>query len=246
MTRSAFLTGRAIGLAALALVLMAVMVVLGLWQLGVYDDHQHEDAQARLESRPVPLAQVLGPDDAYPSDAVSLPVTMSGRYLADQQFEVRNGETLGVARAVVTPLEVDGGSMVLVVRGRGDLHQPPPSGTVDVTGVLEPSDQTGSSLDADRATGGIRTAALVQDFNQDLYAGYVVLTSSEPGEQLVAITPPTPESSRWAGVRNLVYAVQWWVFAGFVAFMWWRIVAEVPISETDESDAAASSATSVG
>jgi len=37
---------------------------------------------------------------------------------------------------------------------------------------------------------------------------------------------PTPDPSRWAGIRNLLYAFQWWLFAGFVAFMWWRVVGD--------------------
>ena len=226
MTRSPFLTVRALGLGLVALILMAAMVVLGLWQLGVYDDHQHDDAQAKLDRTPVPLDEVIGPDDAFPADGVSRPVTVSGRYLGDEQFEVRRGQTLGVPAAVVTPLETDNGSVILVVRGQGDIGQAAPAGNVDVTGVLEPADAAGSSLDASRTTDGIRTAALVQDFKQDLYGGYVVLTRSDPADQLATITPPTPESSRWAGARNLLYAVQWWLFAGFVAFMWWRIVTE--------------------
>ncbi len=110
--------------------------------------------------------------------------------------------------------------------------------------MLEPSDSAGSPLDAERVTGGLRIAALVQDFDQDLYAGYVVLTESRPADALAAITPPTPESSRWAGIRNLLYAVQWWLFAGFVAFMWWRVVTEPPAGVPEDADDTAESSTS--
>ncbi len=41
--RSPVLTSRVVGLTAVALVLVAAMVVLGLWQLGVYDDHQQDE-----------------------------------------------------------------------------------------------------------------------------------------------------------------------------------------------------------
>ena len=43
---------------------------------------------------------------------------------------------------------------------------------------------------------------------------------------LTPVEPPLPDPSRWAGIRNLIYALQWWLFAAFVAFMWWRIAHE--------------------
>ncbi|MFY9914782.1 MAG: SURF1 family protein [Nocardioidaceae bacterium] len=230
MTIRQLFTWRALGLGVLALVLIAAMVVLGLWQLGVYDDQQHDNAQSQLARPPVPLDEVLGPDDAFPGSGVARPVTVSGHYLPGEQFEVRDGATLGVARAVVTPLATATGSVVLVVRGQGDPETAtsPPQGSVTVTGVLEPSDASGSGLDATRTTDGIRIATLVQYFDRDLYGGYVVRTSSRPVDSLTPVAPPFPQPSRWAGIRNLLYAIQWWVFGGFVAFMWWRIVTELP------------------
>jgi surfeit locus 1 family protein len=60
----------------------------------------------------------------------------------------------------------------------------------------------------------------------DLYDGYLVLTDSTPRSHLRPVTPPVPAASRLAGLRNLVYAVQWWLFAAFVVFMAWRMVAD--------------------
>jgi surfeit locus 1 family protein len=234
------LTWRSARLAGVALVLVAAMVVLGLWQLGVYDDHQQDDAQAKLQRPAEPLTQVLGPDDAFPGDAVSQPVRVTGRYLPGQQFEVHNGSTLEVRRAVVTPLQVSGapgGSAVLVVRGEGGYDEKPPAGEVSLTGVLEPSDSTGSGLDERRVTDNIRIAALVQRVEPDLYSGYVILTSSDPADSLEPIRAPSPAASRWAGIRNLLYAIQWWAFAAFVGFMWWRMVTDPPPGSADDSGA---------
>ena len=55
-----------------------------------------------------------------------------------------------------------------------------------------------------------------------------------------------PHWVRWAGIRNLVYAVQWWVFAAFVAFMWWRMVSEPPGSHDERPEAETSTPRSVG
>ena len=40
---------RALGLGTVALVLIAVMTVLGFWQLSVFDDRQQRDGQKQLE-----------------------------------------------------------------------------------------------------------------------------------------------------------------------------------------------------
>lgn len=219
-------TRRALGLGLLALVLMAVMSVLGLWQLGVYDQHQQADSRSRLDRPATPLEKVLGPDEAFPADAVSQPVTVTGRYLLHEQFEVHHSPLLDASDAVVTPLQVAGGSVILVVRGAGGATVAAPTGEVSVSGLLEPSDATGSSPKHGRVSGGLQIAALVQGFPQDLYGGYVVMTSSHPADPVPSVSVPLPAPSRWTGIRNLMYAVQWWLFAVFVAFMWWRILTE--------------------
>ena len=31
-----------------------------------------------------------------------------------------------------------------------------------------------------------------------------------------------PRVSRFTAVRNLLYALEWWIFGGFAVFVWWR------------------------
>jgi cytochrome oxidase assembly protein ShyY1 len=220
---------RALGLGIVALVLISGMTVLGFWQLSVFDDRQQRDGEKQLEREPVPISEVMGPDDAYPADAVGRPVLVEGRYVDDEEVYVARLAGHDDAFAVVTPLLDGTGSAVLVVRGstdEPDQAPPAPAGRVEVTGILEPSTPEGDALDDRRVTNGLRIAALVAGFGTDLYSGYVVLTESNPAETLPPVEPPIPEPSLLAGLRNLAYALQWWVFAGFVAFMWWRIVRE--------------------
>ena len=33
-----------------------------------------------------------------------------------------------------------------------------------------------------------------------------------------------PPASRFTGLRNILYAIEWWVFAAFAIFLWWRHV----------------------
>lgn len=230
-----FLTLRALAITTVAVLLTAAMVVLGLWQLGVYDDRQHDDARVKANGPALELADVIGPDDPFPADGAGQPVTVTGRYLPQEQIAVRQvaGRSPQRGFAVVTPLLLDGGSAVLVVRGASaDPAAAAPKGTVTVTGVLQPSEATGSALDDRRTADGIRIPALVEGFDEDLFGGYVVRTSSQPADDLPAVSPALPDPSRWAGIRNLVYAVQWWLFAAFVVFMWWRIMADQAREQT--------------
>ena len=235
------LSPRALGLLALAVVLIAAMVVLGRWQFGVYDDSQRADALAMMERDPVPLDRVLGPDEAFPADAVGRPVAMSGRYDVSGQLYIRDLAGSADEYAVATPLLTDTGSAVLVIRGSSPVPQSPaPAGAVDVTGTLQPSQPDAASLDGQRITDAVTISQLVGSVEPDLYSAYVVLTSSMPAEKLSAVEPPLPSPSRWAGLRNLLYAMQWWVFAAFVAFMWWRIASDPdPADEVPRSGSVA-------
>lgn len=221
---SRYLTPRALGLAVVAVVLMAAMVVLGFWQLGSYDEKQRTNAASQFARDPSPLDELVGPDDPFPADGVGRPVTLSGQYLADEQLYVDGFAGADARYAVVTPLLTDSGSAVLVVRGAADDPAADvPGGEVSVTGVLEPATDEGAPLDADRVTDGLRISSLVSEVSADLYGGYVVATPAA-SSGLEPVRPDPPTRSRWAGVRNLLYAVQWWLFAAFVAFMWWRVV----------------------
>jgi surfeit locus 1 family protein len=218
---------RVAGLSVLAAVLVAAMTWLGMWQLGVYDDRQHDDAATALAQAPVPLADILGPDDGITNDAVGRPVIVAGSYVAAEQFYVRELEGAHDTYAVVTPLLTSTGSAILVVRGSAaEPHADVPTGSVELAGVLEPSMSDGGPLDASRVTDGIRIPALLSSFSHDLYGSYVIAQESIPTDALTAVEPPLGNPSRWAGIRNLLYAVQWWVFAAFVVFMWWRIIRE--------------------
>jgi cytochrome oxidase assembly protein ShyY1 len=223
-----FTTLRALALLLVALVVMATMVALGLWQYHVYDSHQRADALATMRRTPVALDSALGPDQAFPSDSVGVPVAAEGRYEPSAQLYVRSLDGAQDPYAVVTPLVTTTGSAILVVRGSSQSPAAaPPAGPVHVSGILEPSQTAASPLDAGRVTDGISIAALVGGMDHDLYAGYIVLRTSDPADTLRSVIPPLPNPSRWAGIRNLVYALQWWVFAAFVGFMWWRIVTDM-------------------
>lgn len=222
----ALLSPRMLALHAFAVVAITVMVILGLWQLGHYGDRQDHSVQERASRPAVPIDDVLGPDQAFSAEADGRTVTVTGRY-GQEQFLVAGDD--GPQPWLVTPLETTDDAAVLVVRGRSSERRPAPGGEVEVTGTLLPSQARADDPDpTDDVRPSLATSRLVADVPTDLYSGYVVLSEQRPAPDpgLERVVPPTPDPSFTAGIRNLMYALQWWAFAAFALFMWWRIARE--------------------
>lgn len=215
------LSPRMLALHLTAVVVIGAMAVLGLWQLGAYGDRQDVSATQRAAQPPVPLDDVLRPDAAFTAEADARRVTVSGEYVDPPLLVAGDDEP---TPWLVSPLRTASGSAILVVRGRSDSPRPPPSGQVTVTGTLLPSQPRETGDDpGDGVEPSLSTSRLVARVGPDLYSGYVVAERQQPAEDLAAVSPPRAEPSLTAGLRNLMYALQWWVFAVFAAYMWWRI-----------------------
>jgi len=70
---------------------------------------------------------------------------------------------------------------------------------------------------------------LVNRWPGSLYNAFVFATAEQPDVTSVAApavqrVPPPALVSGGLSWRNAAYALQWWVFALFAAFMWWRMV----------------------
>jgi cytochrome oxidase assembly protein ShyY1 len=218
----------------LAVVATAGCVVAGIWQLGVYQSEQDDERDARASDAPESLTATLGPDEGLTNELVGAPVFAAGRYapaaqqilIADRSHEGRDGYW------VVSPLLLESGSAILVVRGwtPGQSAPPVPTAPVTVTGSLQPGEEPGadSVLGRDRVVDTIRTPSLVGQLPYDLYSAVLIRTAEEPRQSdgLAPVDPSAPEVSWTDGLRNLAYALQWWVFTAFAVFMWWRICAD--------------------
>ena len=108
-----------IGAALVTLVLVAIAAGLGLWQLDAWQARRAAEARDLTQLDPLPLGEVMGPDDVYPGDQVGRPVTLRGAWLPEGTFYVSDREQDGTAgHWVVTPVQVDGGEAAIpVVRG---------------------------------------------------------------------------------------------------------------------------------
>jgi surfeit locus 1 family protein len=214
-----------LGAAALALVLVGIAGWLGMWQYDAWQAQRTAEARDLTDVAPVPLTDVMGSNDPFPGQDVGRPVELSGEWI-DGGFWVRD-RTLGDRDGfwAVAPLQVDDAA-VLVVRGWAEEPDPTllaATGTADVTGWLQAPE--GSLVTDDDANDDvfpeIRVADAVQRVDVDLYSAYAVSQTPEDGLEAAELEA-LPNPSRFTGIRNLLYAVEWWVFGAFAAFIWWR------------------------
>jgi cytochrome oxidase assembly protein ShyY1 len=216
---------------------------LGAWQLGSWQDRRAAEALDLTRDDPVPLADVLGPDDPFPADRVGQPVTVAGTWLPDATVLVSGRAHAGDdGYWVVTPLRVDGGDVALaVVRGwtaDADEVPPAPSGEAELTGWLQPPEGTGVADDdpTDDVFPQLRTADLVQRVDGDLYGAYAVAEEPTAGLESADLEA-LPDAGRFTALRNLLYALEWWFFGGFALFIWWRFVRDETAEVGTDADA---------
>ena len=214
-----------LGAAALTLVLVGIAGWLGFWQYDAWQATRDAEARDLSELTPVPLTDVMGNDDPFPAPDLGRPVEVSGAWL-DGGFWVADRAMGGEPGYwAVAPLQV-GDAAVLVVRGwapEPDAGLLAASGPADVTGWLQAPEGSLVTDDdpSDDVFPEIRVADAVQRVDVDLYSAYVIGQEPAPGLQAAELAS-LPAPSRSTGIRNLLYAVEWWVFGAFAAFIWWR------------------------
>nr|WP_274635728.1 SURF1 family protein [Microbacterium bovistercoris] len=245
-----------------AIVFAIACAFLSHWQLSKNAARTEQlDLIARnYDAAPVPLADLLAPDEHLPAEAKWLPVTMTGTYLTDQQLLVRNRVHGGTAAyEIIVPLRMDDGRVFLVDRGwelPGNRQPTPdsipsaPSGTVTVVARLVPGETLPGSgpnapegqvpsvnlpLIADKI-GGADGAALDQ-------GAYGQLVSEDPAP---ATSPQPFEAPSADPGPFLSYGIQWIMFAvmGFI-FIWYVIRSERRARREEAEDAAAIAALAV-
>jgi len=244
----ALLTPRLLAAHLLALVCVASAGLLGYWQYDAWGERRAAERVDLTEREPVPLAEVMGPDDPFPGDRVGQPVRLGGTWLPDSTVYVSDREHAGADGFwVVTPLTSGAADApaLPVVRGwvaEVDAAPEPPSGAADVVGWLQPTEGAGEPDPdpTDDVLQRVRTADLVQHVDQDLYGAYAVIdpeaaaTNPGTGGLEPADLEELPQVGRFTALRNLLYAFEWWVFGGFAAFMWWRYVRDVTAAREPE------------
>jgi len=242
------LTPRWLAVSLLALLAVPVCVFMGSWQLSRFEVRvdQHRDARQgerkTAAAAPVPLSRVLpGTRATVQGDDSGRIVSATGRYDAGHQLLIPH-RTLDRHDGfyVLTPLRLADGAALPVVRGwlpgdasaaeRAGAVPAAPTGQVTVSGALqypETTDTTGVDTSGVLPTGQlgiISAASLVNVLPYPVYGGWI--TAAHPAAPLKAVPPAAPPNSGLdlKAFQNLGYTGQWFVFAGFVVFMWFRFV----------------------
>ncbi|WP_316739116.1 SURF1 family protein [Streptomyces sp. MK7] len=231
------LTPRWWGINVFVLLAIPFCVFMGSWQLSRFDarvqEHRTANTQAASDrtQTPRPLARLL-PVDKRTS---GMRATATGRY--GKQLLVPGRELDGKRGFyVLTLLRTDSGKALPVVRGwlPGDANAAkapaPPAGEVTVTGALQASETPGDNgvsaqggLPAGQ-TSAISAASLVNLVPYDLYDAWVTLDEADSGMKPVPAKAPDNTGLDLKAFQNLGYTGEWFVFAGFVVFMWFRLV----------------------
>ena len=230
------------GVHLLMVAAVVATVLLGRWQYDVWHAHRVDSAASVTRLSPLPLDSVLGPDAAYPGNALGRPVTVEGTWDPDGTVFVSGREREGRAGYwAVTPVVMPSGSEIPVVRGWvTDPSRAPaaPRGRAALVGLLQPPEDTGvPDVDtSDAVLPELSITDLLQRTSRDLYGGYVIATDravpggAATGAGTAGLAPASaehlPGADASTGLRNLLYAFQWWVFGAFAIFMWWRWLTE--------------------
>ena len=228
-----------LALLALALGFATAFAALGSWQLDrsrTTQDQRADDDPAVVQR----LQDVVRPQEPFTSDLAGVVVQASGRLHAEDTLTVQGRYLDGEPGSwVLTPMVVDtgtGSATLPVVRGWVPRGAPVPGntassntvGTVTVTGRLESSEPPTGQATGDVVT-AVSSADLVNRWGQPIYAGFLVADDPGPGVRAVPASAP---DTRGFALQNLSYALQWWVFAGFAVFLWWRTVRDAHLRES--------------
>ncbi|MFD8025088.1 SURF1 family protein [Streptomyces lavendulae] len=230
------LTPRWWGINVFVALAIPVCLFMGTWQLGRFEDRvgSHREAEAEAE-RPAdraaaPLDSLL-PVDTKTSGRLA---SAAGEY--GEQLLVPDRELDGkTGFYVLTLLRTDGGKTVPVVRGwlpgtADPAKAPaPPTGRTEVTGALQSAEN--SQTKGVHAQGGlpagqigvIGAATLVNLVQDPLYDAWLTVQTPADGMLPVPAKAPVNTGLDMKAFQNLGYTGEWFVFAGFVLFMWFRL-----------------------
>lgn len=237
-----------IGLALLATGLFAGFVALGGWQLErrVWKLDLIERVERRVQAAPVappPAAawgRISAADDEYRR------VRLSGRFLPQLDTRVQAVTTHGPGFWLLTPLELDGGGIVLVNRGfvpSPDAAVATPPGPLQLDGLLRLSEPGGGFLrrndPAAQRWYSRDVAAIVAARGLPDAAPFFVDAGADPSagpdQPVGGLTVISFHNS------HLVYAITWFVLALMVAAAAVYVAVQNARRDDPEPDASAES-----
>ncbi|RAX47867.1 SURF1 family protein [Arthrobacter sp. AQ5-05] len=237
-----------------ALVVATGFVLLSQWQ---FNRSQTEaPPPVTTTEKVVPLTSHIKPVSELMAREADQMVSATGTFLPGKQVLVKNriedGKTGYWVVAAFKVADAPGSNTIPVVRGwqpDDTAPAPAPTGTLDVTGRLLPTEAP-ISQDADRkAYASLSVAELINVWDVPSYSGFVVASTvagadgadlSAAATGLVPVHVGPQPQERQINWLNIFYGIEWVVFAGFAVFLWYRLVADdFRRQQEDIADAAA-------
>jgi cytochrome oxidase assembly protein ShyY1 len=218
------------GYLAVAIVFAVACYLLSQWQFSRRDGALAEISKVdqNYDAAPQPLQSVLADTEAFEDAQEWTPVEMTGTYMVDEQLLVRSRPYGGrPGFEVLTPLRLEDGSIFIVDRGwvpTGEEQDSPdhvpeaPTGTVDVTARLKPSEPNLRGRSAPQGqVSTINLPTVAELVGGDVYTGAYGLMASESPEPADTRPFASLKPDRDEG-PHLSYAFQWLIFALFGFF----------------------------
>ncbi len=230
-----------------ALLLSGVFVLLSQWQFG-RSTQSEVPVSPQIEETKA-LTTVLKPGTFFPGAVADQMVSATGSYDPAKQVLVEGRLKDGnKGYWVVSAFAVDGAP---ALHGAGASAKtwipvarawvaepgqagPPPSGTIELTGRLLPSEAPLPNVDAGAGrASAVSVAELINRWDVSSYPGFVAATAESSGgkglslpTEMKALNIAAQPPARQINWLNLFYSVEWVVFAGFALYIWWRLVAD--------------------
>jgi cytochrome oxidase assembly protein ShyY1 len=227
------------------LFLIPAFIVLGYWQRTLWKDRADSQGlvYAKLDAKPVSI-DAIDPVGHEVSQAQQwIAVTATGHYDTAHQFAVRDrSQNENAGWYVVTPLVLSDGTAVLVNQGWIQASDgttssaampalpPVPSGTVTVSGYLQPDETTANTSitdDTDKLPTGeialITKVDLQSRVPETLLDGSIQLSTSAPANTAASAAQPVPGPS-YDNTMYIAYMCQWWLFAIIMPLTWLKIL----------------------
>lgn len=225
-------------------VLIPAFIGLGQWQRDLWKDRADSQGVVlgALAAAPVPLDSINPTGHTVTQGQQWKMVSATGRYDTAHQFMVRNrSQNQQPGWFVVTPLVLADGTAVLVNQGwvpesttgmvtTAPAFPPVPSGTVTVSGSLQPDETTADTRikdDTAQLPAGeialITRGDLTSRVPHPLRDGSIRLTSSTPANTAAGAAQPVPNPT-YDNTMYIAYMVQWWVFAVVMPVTWFLLI----------------------
>ncbi|WP_409470661.1 SURF1 family protein [Streptomyces sp. HC307] len=230
------LTPRWWGINVFVLLAIPFCILMGSWQLSRFEvrieEHRSAGEQAASDKTKAarPLAELLPVDKETSGDRTTATGTYGEQLLVpDRELDGKRGYY------VLTLLRMDDGKALPVVRGwlpgaADPAKAPaPPTGEVTVTGALQASENPGENGVSAQGglpsgqTAAISAASLVNLVPYEVHDAWVTLNKGDSGMRAVPVSAAADTGLNLKAFQNLGYTGEWFVFAGFVVFMWFRL-----------------------